>query len=321
MKLVTLFGLLLKTEASYNAGGALSTPSDGVLLMEPAKMPYSYAHEGERGRAPGNGGRLRRGRPSGLHTEFEVKVEGRGRSDLYSATNIASDLHNLLRISGHSATLDATLGAEKYTFAPVSDVAQMASGVAEGYARGQKYPMQGLYATWGWEIDGPGFMVHTFNLSGLVSLPADASVPAIAYLDTDPPKAVNVGLTLGGWAGGVVRSASFTQGRSKSARANINSAGHQGFAPGGREPEIKVTIEAVALATFNPYQLRDAGTVIDFGLAVGNVKYNIQDFKAPRCQIVGVEEGEDENTATWELTLQPYASTPGALDDYTFILL
>jgi hypothetical protein len=314
-KLITLFGLLIKTEASYNAGGSLAAGVDGVLLMEPAEMSIGYVHAGERGRAPGSGGTLKRGAQSGRFGETTFKVEGRGRGAAYSASALP-EINALMRASGHGATVVVTAGVEKVTYAPVSG--GFASGVLEGYARGQKYPITGAYSDFGFAIDGPGFLVFEFATSGLLGLPTDVAVPAITYVGADPPKAESIALTIGAWSP-VVRSLNFKANRRRSARANVNSAGHQGFSMGGRGPVLEITVEAPSLATFDPYTARQLATAYAVDLQVGQTQYNRIAFSAAQAQISEVSDGADEETALWTLTMPCSPTTPIANDDYQLV--
>jgi hypothetical protein len=313
-KLITLYGLLVKTEASYGAGGAVAAGTDGVLLMEPADMTIGYVHAGERGKAPGSGGQLKRGAQSGQFGETSFKVEGRGRGTAYGASALP-ELHALMRLSGHSATVDASIGAEKVTYAPVSAKADFASAVAEGYARGQKYPLTGIYGDFGFSIDGPGFIVFEFPISGLIGIPTDVSVPAITYIGADPPKAESIGLTIGAWSP-VVRSLKFNANRKRSPRANVNNPGHQGFNMGGRAPQLEIVVEAAPLATFDPFTARKNATPYAVALEVGSTQYNRIGFTAAQAQIADVAEGADEDAALWTLTMPCSPTTPIANDDY-----
>lgn len=319
-KLVTLYGLLGNTEASYNAGGALAAASHGILLAEPVAMAIDYVHAGERGPAPGASGLLKRGKPSGRFGELTAKIEGRGRGSAYSGSNFPPDIHTLMRISGHSATVDTTLNAEKVTYRPVSDRASFASGVFEGYARGQKYPITGAYADFTFMIDGPSFLMFEFALQGLIGIPTDVAVPAISYPGAEPPKAENIGLTIGAWSP-VVRKVGFKANRGRSARADVNGAGHQGFSLGRRNPELEITVEAVPLSVFDPYTARDSATSYAVTLTVGGVQYNKIQFTAAQAQIANVADEEDEDTALWTLTMPCAQSSPIANDDYELVLL
>jgi hypothetical protein len=316
-KLITLFGILAKTEASYNAGGSPSASTDGILLSEPADLAINYAHDGARGRANGTGGTLKRGAQSGRSGETTLKVEGRGRGAAYSAS-ILPEINALMRASGHGATVVTTGGSESVTYAPVSDRASFVSAVLEAYARGQKYPLTGVYADLSFSIDGPGFLMFEFALSGIVGIPTDVAVPTITYQSTIPPKADAITYTLGSWSP-IVKSLSFKANRKRSPRARLNTPGHKGWSMGGRAPELEIVVEAVALSTFDPYTAREAGTSYASALVVGATQYNRFKHNAPVVQITNVEDDADEETALWKLTLALAPSSPTANDDYTAI--
>lgn len=312
-KLVTVYGLLAKAESTYNGGATLSAATNGVLLAEPATLAIDYVHDGARGPAPGASGQMKRGRPSGMFGETTFTIEGRGLGSAYTTASLP-EIDPLLKAAGHSASYAGPTGSEVITYKPISS--GFTSNALELYCRGQKYSMSGSYADTSWNIDGPSFMMFEFNTRGTVSTPSDTSVPSITYNSTQPPKAESVALSIGGWSGAVVRSARFNANRSTSPRANINSAGHSGYSVGYRDPELILTIEAVPLATYNPYSVRDLATAATITLTVGSVQYNKVQFTANQAQLVNVEEGEDDATATWTLTYRLATTTPIADDDY-----
>jgi hypothetical protein len=158
-------------------------------------------------------------------------------------------------------------------------------------------------------------MVFDFALMGLVGLPSDVSVPSITYATVQPPKCESIGLTIGAWSP-VVRSLGFKKNVARSPRADVNSAGHRGFAMGRRAPELEIVVEAAALATFDPYTARRNATSFAVGFTVGDTQYNRIEFGAAQAQVTGVQEGEDAEAALWTLTLRCPVSGLAANDDY-----
>jgi hypothetical protein len=193
----------------------------------------------------------------------------------------------------------------------------MVSAAGELYSRGQKWPVTGVYADMGFEIDGPGLMIFEFPFMGLVSIPTDVAVPSITYNATQPPKAESVALAIGAWATPVVRKVGFKANRKASPRANINNPGHAGFSPGHRDPQLTITVEAAALATFDPYTLRDNATPQLVTFTVGATQYNKIKFTAAQAQIIEVAEERDEDTALWTLTFTCPPSNNVLNDDYS----
>lgn len=315
-KLIHVYGLLSKLETTYNDGSTtLAAASDGALLAERVVARPQYVHSGERGRAPGTGGLLKRSAPSGKWVEFAPRFEGRGAGSAYSASNLPPDVNTFMRISGHAATVVTTSSTESVTYAPVSS--SFASAAMELYERGEKHPVTGAYASLRATCDAAGFLMFEFPTQGLLGTAADASVPSITYNSTNPPKAVGAGLSIGSWDP-VWRSVTFEQNRQIAARADGNSTGHKGFSMGGYAPTFSVTVESAALATFDPYAALHAATSHAIDFTVGSTQYNRIAFAAGYAQLTDVEPGDDDPSATWTLTFSLSGSTPAANDAYSW---
>lgn len=72
-----------------------------------------------------------------------------------------------------------------------------------------------------------------------------------------------------------------------------------------RKPTANATVLAPALATFNPFTLAEAGTVV----AVTNTHGIVAGKKAKtdlKSRIIGVAEDQIEGMAAWKLTLEPF---------------
>lgn len=323
-KQVNLWGLLAKLEGSYNGGGALVAGTDGQWLLEPFVADLPYVHEGTRAQqAPGSGNTFKRLKPTGLMITGSPKFEGRGSGVAYSASVFPPDVHVFLRASGHSFATDVTGGAEKQTYSPQSlNDSSWSSIVCEGYARNQKYPFQAVYCDCNFEVDGDGPLVFEFPFKGIATLPTDVTLPAITYqaLTVTPPKAESAVLNIHGVSSLVVRNVKFKKNQSISGpRANQQVASFAGFGMAGRNPTFEMTVEAVALATLNPYTLRDAGTVLSaLNYQIGpSGAYNRIKFNAPTAQIVDVKDDQDGPTALWVITAECKPSSPILSDDYT----
>lgn len=332
-KLNTLIGLLLKLEGSYAAGGSVSSATDGFLLAEPATPTLEYIHDGSHQAPPGMTGYLKRVAPSGRGFTVPVKHEAKGPGAAYSASVLPS-VHVALRIAGFDAAIDTTGGAEKVTYTPSPGAVSFASALAEFYARQQKWPGTGIYATLDRiGAEGPVVPLFEFTMRGLAGAIADAVVPAITYpaLTISPPKATSIAFALGNYSANAVVRKWALEGASPAsgARANQNSTGHQGFARGGRRtPVLNVTIEAPALTGspfhasggLDPYQLYDAATEVDCQLTVGATQYNKYKIQPGKVQLMGPpEEDEDEGGALWTLKLQCNPTAINNNDDVSII--
>lgn len=332
-KLPTIIGLVGKVEASYNAGGALSTATDGIQLAAPAVPTPEYAFDGGRRGPPAIGGYQRRLKPHGKACTIPFQHEAKGAGAAYSASVLPS-LHTLLRIAGFDAAIDTSVGVEKVTYTPTPGATGFGSGVFDAYGHGQKFPLTGGYADLNITADDENAPLWEFVLKTLHGAVADAAVPAITYptLSLDPPKSTNIGFTIGDFVNGVIRKWGFKLGRQIGMRRNQNGAGgHGGFSPSGRPnrtPIIEVTVEKTSLqatpfhaaGAIDPYRLYEEATVLDASIQIGSVQYNKFKVKPGKVQLAAPPgEDEDEGGALWVLQLQCNPTTLNGNDDISFI--
>jgi hypothetical protein len=324
-KLVTIFGLEGAIETAY---GDATTPDQDILMKEKAVLAIDYAHDGERGPAPGAGGMLLRAVPSGASGSFAPVVVGRGFGAAYTDGSEILDFDVLMQACGHAATASGTPTIIEYD--PVSALAAFESGSFALYGHGQKYLLNGAYGSLDFAMEVGAFLEFTFNLQGIVTtMPSDdvATAPALVYMAPTliPPKAENITATLNGVADLVIRSVSFNQNREIDPRLGmIGANAHAGFSAGRRAPTMEWVVEAVEpISGFNPYTLRDAGTKLsscDFTIGVDTDKNAIK-FEAAQAYITNVEDGEDGATALWTISMALSSSTPILDDDYKFTWL
>lgn len=329
------WGFMAKVESSYGTPATLVGSNDGVLLSQRPEPDFSqYLDEGDRGRAPGGAPRPRAAM-SGRFGSLRLMSEMIGGGAAYSASVFGS-IHTLLRGCGLEATGSFTGGSEKWTFAPEIGPSGLDSLTMEAYLDGQLYKLSGAYGSFEVGAEGPAVPEWDFNFMGLADKPTDVAIPAISSYPPAtrlPAKSLGIGFTLGTFTAAVMRRWRFIQNREHdAARANQNtSAGHQGFTPGGYNPILEVTIEKVTLATsgpyhtsstLNPYELKELGTQLICKLDVGSTQYNRWKLGAgltggeAQAQIVGVEDGEEGPTSTWDLTIEFKSSSYTANDAF-----
>jgi hypothetical protein len=325
-KLAMITGVLLKAESTYLAGGtAPAAATDGVLIRDEATAEISFLNDGDRGKWPGTGGSKLNGPQTGAQVAVPFVVEGRGAGAAYSASIKPPDLFVLMQMSGHAWTLDTTAGAQKYTAKPISSSSGSAytSAYGEFYEGAQKWPVVGGYADVSVKFDANDFLLFSFATQGVLGAAGvtDGTCPVITTAVTFPPKVVNTQLAIGAWTTPIMKSGEFKAGREISARADgggSSSNGHAGYSMGGRAGTLTLTVEQVALSTFNPYTARAAGTSYLVQLTVGSTQFNRVVLKWAQAQITDVKEGKDGSTKTWELTLKCATSGPYVDDDYEF---
>lgn len=323
MKLTTIYGLLFKLEASYNAGGALVDGTDGIQMAELPELAEEWGTDGARDAAPpGTFGHLPRSTPSGRLVSLPVKFEPKGAGAAYSAS-VVPNIHLPLRAAGFDATLTSTAGSEKYVYALTSTIASFVSAVATLYARGEKYSMTGCYLDMEITFDGPKVPLITFTLRGLLGDPIDQLVvPAIAYplASIIPPKALGAAMfTLGALTNLPLRSGVIRTAWELSPRLDMNSAlGHAGFARVKRAPTAEFTIETPDKSALDPDALWKNATESAFAVNVGAVQYNRHKWAGPKFQLSAPPgRSEDNKVALTTLVGQLNPSALGLNDELT----
>ena len=326
-KSVSIYGLLGDVEGSYLDGATLTEAADGILLAEEAVAVIDYNDDGQRAAPPGSAiGHQTKSAPSGRFCTLAPKVEIRGAGEAYAAGTVPQDLHTFMRMSGHTATLSDGVS---WTYTPHALTTTPESAAFEALARGQQYDLIGAYATLGFLIEGPGFGILSADINAIMTThPTDVALSAITYDSVAPPKASNMGVTIGNYTGGVSRRIEFAQNRDI-ATARVDHSGtaaHAGWAVGKMLPTMNMTVEAdsfhgttpwTAAAAIDPYRAMYEGTSMTLGFTLGSVAFNKMVFAAAQVQITNVADEEDGPIALWNITFQLNPSTPVLQDAYS----
>lgn len=315
-KNIVAMGLFLRVEASYGAGAAVTGSTDAVKLIEPKpEFSIEYGYDGARPSPQGTAGTQRRVAPSVRSTKGTISVEACGRGLAYTSVITPPGLHQLFLASGFSGSLQAS----QWVYKPGPVSAAPTSLAGEVYNRGEKRVISGAYCDMKASSDGALPTVFAFDLQGIIGLPSTQASPPDFLLLTSgtlPPKNENIALTIGGVSSFKVRSYSFELGRELIPRVDVNASGAlAGFAPGRRNPKLTVTVEAVALSTFDPYASFSNGTATAVSFTVGTVAGNKFTYSFPQAQIMAVAEPADGTVALWELQFDCPCSTPTTDDD------
>jgi hypothetical protein len=314
------WGVLGMIEASYGAGGTLVPATHGIRVHEDPAVTLAHTYDGRRaGKQPATQGAAINVAPSGRSGSLSAVQEVHGGGAAYSTTVLPS-LHTLLRIAGMEAALVASTS---YAYTPSSEATGFASGAFEVYRRSQMYALKGVYGD-GFTLSGEAGRpsILTVPLMGqMPTLPTDVALPAITYPSVLPPKALAMAAAINAVSALRCRSYSLEMTRNLAPRVFDTSTGvHGGFTPGAeREFRLQMTIEAVALATLNPFSLRDLQTVIPVTFGVGATALNKFVVSAANAQIEDVVEGNEGPVATWDLTLALKTSTPSLNDEVSIL--
>lgn len=331
-KLLSVIGLLLKNESTYNTPVALSTTADGVQMQfksrdTPSLFTMGYTFDGDLGPSVSGFGTIARVPPSGRSAKGSIPTRARPGGAAYSASVIPS-IHTLLKIAGFDATLVTTVGNESWTYKPTPPGTTYASGTAQLFSKGETMTLAGVLSNVKFDAPDPSPPLWTFDAQGTVSsMPSDSAFPVITYpLQTvAPPLASSVALTFGSLStNAVVKNSSFDFQRKLTARvAQSGGGGHLGFVPDDFIPMLKLTIEAMPLTTtpftsstaIDPYQLMDLAQQLSAcSVQYGTTQYNRYTLSLPQAQVTGVNLTADGPTALLELTVIGANSTASSND-------
>lgn len=343
-KTLVSWGFAAKAESTYGTINAC-TVSDGILLKEvpDVDIPH-WLNMGDRGVTPA--GAPRQNAPnSGRWGGYKVIAEGIGSpaAQAYSAS-IKPQLDVAILSSGFAGTGSFTAGQEYWLYTPNAQPSALTSVTTEVNLSGQLYRLFGAYADLAVGVKGPGIPDWHFDYIGMMDLMTDATIPVYTSypnMAVLPPKADNIGLKLGLFTSGVVRSFDLKMNRNiKSPRANLSNGGHSGYTPAYRKPTLEVVIERCTLATvtpwntantLNPYKLAEDANPILFQIDVGSVQYKRYHFfsgngtttgnpnPAAQAVVTNVKDTKDGPNATWTIELELFASTYGASDEVSIM--
>lgn len=314
---------LAKIETTYGTAETLAGASDAMypylgdgLPAPPA--PLDYLFDGNLGRDPRTLFPTLRVSPNGrgYKMSFPCLFKGAGTSYL-AGTKPPKEVDLMLRACGFaSAFASAT-----HTYSPVAAGTGYESVTFGAYLQGKAHIITGALGSWSFDFNDLGAPKHTFELQGIGTLPATASLPSATYDYTSvlPPVAAGAVVTMGDWITPDVKGGSFAQNRNLgAARARITAAaGHLGHVPGGMEPELTLMVEQTALASspfhtsggLDPDRLREAATAIPVSLKFGTATNNNWIVNLASAQCVGVTPANDDNVAMWELKFRPTSAT------------
>ena len=338
-KIHNVIGNLAKEEAVSGVAESLSTSADAIQpwFTDRSGIPVSmsYLYEGRLGPAPGVEGMLRPVAPLGGAVQWEMPFFFKGGGAAYSSS-VFPLLHRYWKASGHTAVLDATGGAEKWTYTPTAVGTAPTTLTNELYTDGEKIPVIGVHGNWKFSGDTSSLLKHTFSLQGIKGTIADSAptVPgAFTYslLSVVPPSPMGSTLLIGSYLSAIgVKSVDWDSGRMLEARPGLDAAdAHLGFTHRGREPKLTVVVEATAFvgtpfhtsAGLDPYELYEASNSFACSFQHAGAQYNR--FKLVVNQATLVEPPAQERVggvSCWRLVIGPYCSTPIANDDYNILV-
>lgn len=308
------------TETSYGQGAAIGAGNAIQCQGENPQFDIKYQSDGKRVAANYSAGNVRGTTPSGRTVDGVIKIELKGLGSAYSTSSRAPNSDPFLLASN----LSASFQGNKVVYAPLPLGSVPTSIGLQVYGNGELINISGSFCDFSITTGGPGISIAEFKLSGLPSDVVDVSnptgsLPARTWTAQNiiPPKAELIGLTIGTYTTANVRSITYTHGQTMTPRTSLSATGSMaGFVLGRRNPELKMTIEAEQLGTFDAYMTQKLATTNAINYTVGTLGTNNSWTMAfPSCSLMGVQRKGDGPIAVWDLTFAPAVSAPDANDD------
>lgn len=235
--------------------------------------------------------------PAGLYVTLtgSVELQGSGVAGTPPAWG------PLLRACGAAETITA---ATSVAYTPVSD--EHESGCFYFWMGPTRHIIKGCRGTGTKTVNAQGIPVFRFTLMGLFTTPADAAraVPDLsAFVVPQIASKVNTPTFTVGAVPMVLSQFSFNLGNDVQQRLLI---GREEMLIVDRAESIAARVEAVPLATYNPYAISQARTRQAVTLVHGTTAGKIITFSAPSCslgRLTGYEQSQ--NITEWPLALTP----------------
>ncbi len=296
--------VLAGVETAYNVDPALSATANAILTTGFTLTPLQ-ADGAERNLDTPDVGNTPSFK-SGLRTQAQFGVEAAGSG----VAGTAPAWGVLMRSAGLSETIDATVGAEKVTYAPLADLDQAESVYQYLYWGNTLHKMGGARGSLSLEWASGQVPLIKFQMTGLFGPVADDTLPSADYSAFTAPLPANATNTPVFTINGVavpLQALTFNQ---QAEVVYANRTGLERVAIVRMRPTLEVTVEAVALSGLDPFALYQSRAQVPVVLQHGTSAGNIVEFQADNCEI---EEPTYENLADgrigWKLPMRPIGST------------
>lgn len=289
--------LLAKIETAYGTDSVPTAAADAVLAKKVQISPMEGEDVDRDLEMPWFGASEMI--PVGLHSKisFEVDLVGSGTA------GTAPFFGPLLRGCGLAQVIAAGVSV---TYNPITDGIESLSIYLN--IDGTRYVMLGAQGTCVYALGAKALPVLRFTFWGLFQVATDTPQvnPTLAAQIARKPQPGSTANTPTFTVNAVslaLRSFELDLGVKVEPRMLIR---RESIMVTDREERIKATVEAVALATLNPYQLALAATQLPVVLAHGSGAGNVATLNAPACQLMrqaGLEQSQ--NVVEWPLSLVP----------------
>lgn len=302
-----LQALLCKTETTYGVdpnptGAANAILAQSVKIMPMQGTDVKRGHDKPYFSADGT-------IAVGLHAtiSFEVELKGSG------VAGTAPAFGPLLRACKMAQVIVA---ATSVTYNPHSGVQESVTIYFNN--DGTLFKMLGCRGNYSYKLNAQGLVVLAFEMTGLFVQPSSSALPTVTLgtqLTQIPQAATSANtptFTLGGVAL-ALRSLTLDAGNEVKPRFLVGS---EQIIISDAAEKIDLQVEAVALATFNPFTNAASATPVALALVHGTGAGKICTLNVPSAQIMRPDGLEEQDGITeWKLSLTPLPTSGN--DQYT----
>jgi hypothetical protein len=324
---VESLGLLVKKESTYGTPNVPSAVTDGVQLADVPNDEEGYLYGGPRADQQAGLNKLQELPRNGRYVDLSnILLEVKGSGAAYSASVKPNcNISALMQAGGFDETVVTTGGSESVAYTPTAVTGAMASLTAELYARGEKWPLAGMYTDHVFRMKDGGPAFFEFSGRGLVSAdPTAVALPAITPIQNTvlPPNCTGITFNLGSFLLGIVREIEISVKRTfNTERVNLNAAsGIAGFMWGPFDPTIRMVLETTTLVGspfhtaggIDPYRLFKDAVNPSCAFQVGTTQYNrMKIILANGIYLTSApKKSKNGSSALWELECAPRAISP-----------
>ncbi|MES2754880.1 MAG: phage tail tube protein [Pseudomonadota bacterium] len=240
---------------------------------------------------------------TGIHVVLTGSVELQGSGTLGTPPGWGP----LLRMC---AVAEVITAATKVEYSPVTDAHE--SGALYFHIGPTRHIITGARGTAVLTANAQGIPTLRFTLTGLFTTPLDQAAPTIdvsLFKKPDVVSNANTPLFTIGGAAFVYRNFSFDLGNDVQRRFLV---GVERIVIVDRAERIGVSVEAVPIATYNPYTIANAGTLQAIALTHGTVagkRVKLAAAQAEQQRIAGFEN--NQNVLEWPLAFAPLPTSAG----------
>lgn len=291
--------LLAKIETTYGTDPTPTGAANAILATNVSLNPMEGEDVSRNLERPFFGGQ--ENLPVGLHSTLTFDVEMVGSGTLGEAPGWGV----LMRACAVAEVITADTSVE---YTPISDALESATIYIN--IDGVLHKVLGARGTFQARVNAQGIPVFGFSFTGLFAQPTSTALPTVDYSGFQAPQvatSVNTPLFTVGATGLILRDFTFDRAAQVERRFLIGS--EQVLITGAQET-LAVQVEAVALATYNPYTA-PTGNTVAIALTHGTVAEKRVNWTFGQAKQRRPGYANQQNIVEWPLTFDLLPTSAG----------